>query len=89
MPRNVRNFWIEGRIKGRKTKISGGPVSKDGGMVFSLSIRHKGRVVKDAILIAGEVLDDGRLSLTVGIGPNGMPFLTGGPDFLRLVTDRS
>lgn len=31
MPRNVRNFWIEGRIDGRESVLKGGPKNKAGG----------------------------------------------------------
>lgn len=33
-----RNFWISADIEGRKTKLEGGPRSKDGG--FTLSIKQ-------------------------------------------------
>lgn len=46
MPRNVRNFWIEGTIDGRETPIVGGPRSKDGGMFLNLYIRDNGDIEK-------------------------------------------
>lgn len=39
MPRNVRNFWIEGRIDGRDSTFAAGPATKDGG--FSLTIKQR------------------------------------------------
>ena len=32
----VRNFYIKADIDGRKTKLAGGPASKDGGMNISI-----------------------------------------------------
>lgn len=44
MPKNVRNFWLEADIDGRKTKLVGGPQPKNGGMYIELFVRHKGEV---------------------------------------------
>lgn len=46
MPRNVRNFWIELDVDGRKTKISTGPVRKDGGFRLKIFQRNLGRVME-------------------------------------------
>ena len=44
MPRNVRNFWIEGQVDGYKDRIGMGPKSKEGGFHLNLSIRYEGSV---------------------------------------------
>lgn len=58
----MRNWWIEGRIDGRETKMAGGPTRKDGG--FSLSIRQRanGESV-EAIKVEGTVTPEGTLIL--------------------------
>jgi len=40
--RNVRNFWFEAEVDGRKEVISGGPRSADGGMVIRVFQRNDG-----------------------------------------------
>lgn len=62
MPRNVRNFWIDGRIDGRSADLSGGPQSKDGGFSLTIYQRNKGEVM-EALRINGRVLSDGSLKL--------------------------
>lgn len=44
MPRNVRNFWLDAQIDGRKETLSGGPVSKEGGLDVKIYMRDKGEV---------------------------------------------
>ena len=39
----IRNFYLQGRIDGRKAEISGGPASKNGGMYVDLFIRDEGQ----------------------------------------------
>ena len=63
MPRNVRNWWIEGNIDGRKSALSGGPVSKDGGIDITIYQRDKGQVL-DVLIIKG-IAHDGVLKLEV------------------------
>jgi hypothetical protein len=64
MPRNVRNFWLEGQIDGRDTKISGRPQSKDGG--FSLTIKQRdGGQVTTACRIWGNADQHGNIKLMV------------------------
>jgi hypothetical protein len=38
----LRNFWLEGKIDGRSTNVSGGPKRKDGGMSFTLYQKDRG-----------------------------------------------
>ena len=44
MPRNVRNFWIEAEVDGRKTPIAFGPTGKDGGFSLTVFMRNEGEV---------------------------------------------
>ena len=38
----LRNFWVDARIDGRETELSGGPRSKDGGLYITLYQRENG-----------------------------------------------
>ena len=58
MPRNVRNFWIELNIDGRKSRIATGPVSKDGGFSATIYMRDAG-CVERAMVIRGQARPDG------------------------------
>lgn len=64
MPRNVRNFWLEGRIDGRASEITGGPVSAGGGFTLTVYQRDGGRVTT-AARITGWATPDGTLRLDV------------------------
>ena len=46
MPRNVRNFWFEAEVDGKKKKLASGPVNKDGGICIRLLVRNKGEVAE-------------------------------------------
>jgi hypothetical protein len=77
MPRNVRNFWIETRIRegdGWRDAKATGPLGKDGTFTTSISIRKEGEVF-EALTIEGFADDDGTLSIVVFardmFGPNG------------------
>ena len=39
----IRNFYLDGRIDGRTTEISGGPANKNGGMYVDIFIRDEGQ----------------------------------------------
>jgi hypothetical protein len=45
MPRNVRNFWLELTVDGKKTRMATGPVRKDGGFDLVIKMRDKGQVL--------------------------------------------
>jgi hypothetical protein len=64
MPRNVRNFWIECDIDGRKERLAGGPVSKDGGFHLVVWQRDDGQPWK-ALRIIGFAGVDGSLRLEI------------------------
>jgi hypothetical protein len=38
----MRNFWLEGDIDGRKTKVTGGAKSRTGEMTLRIFQRHHG-----------------------------------------------
>jgi len=62
MPRNVRNFWIELEVDGKKTKIATGPVSKGGGFSLTVKMRDRGEIIT-ALEAYGFALEDGTLTL--------------------------
>lgn len=64
MPRTVRNFWLDASIDGRRSYLSGGPRSKDGGFTLSVKVRDHGGITK-ALTISGRAKDDGSLVLSV------------------------
>ena len=60
----VRNFWIEANVDGRKTKLTGGPRSKDGGLALDIFMRSDGASEK-VVHIEGFVDSMGILRLYV------------------------
>jgi hypothetical protein len=52
--RNVRNFWVEAEVDGRKERISFGPKAKDGGFGLRIFMREKGGSTR-ALTITGSV----------------------------------
>lgn len=44
MPRNVRNFWLELDVDGRKSAVKTGPRSRRGGFALTVFIRNRGSV---------------------------------------------
>lgn len=64
MPRNVRNFWIDADIDGRKETLSGGPNNKTGGMRAKIYMRDKGSV-SHAVTIEATAGKDGHLTLEI------------------------
>jgi len=52
----MRNFWLEGNIDGRKSPITGGPQSKDGGFRLNVRMRDNGESVV-GLRIEGRVVD--------------------------------
>ncbi len=67
MPRNVRNFWLDGDIDGRKSGISGGPQAKDGGFSLTIKQRDNGQVTT-GLRIDGYAFLDGTLQLRIRDG---------------------
>jgi hypothetical protein len=71
MPRNVRNFWLELKVDGKKSKVATGPVAKDGGFTLVVRQRCDGGITKAGTLRGVALLDgtlkldwDGGISLT-------------------------
>ena len=58
----VRNFYIKGKIDGRRTHLSGGPGRKDGGMVLILTQRNNNSIEECASI---ECFADGDILKTV------------------------
>ena len=73
MPRNVRNWWVEGRADGGSSiggrSISFGPQSSGGGINIKILARDHGDIV-DSFHLQGYAFPDGSLRLTV-FGPDG------------------
>lgn len=63
MPRNVRNFWIEVNVDGRKSRIATGPIRKDGGFQIVIKQRDRGGVV-DSFEVTGFVNSESELLCT-------------------------
>ncbi len=64
MPRVVRNFWVAGDVDGRRSRISGGPRARDGGLSLTLYQRKEGGVAV-ALKVECHSRSDGTLSLEV------------------------
>jgi len=62
MPRNVRNFWIELEVDGRKQRIATGPRSKDGGFSLTVKMRDQGEIIT-ALGVEGFACSDNTLVL--------------------------
>ena len=62
----LRNFWIDSKIDGRETTLSGGPRSKDGGMSIKVLQRKNGEKVKAVEVKCSE--KNGRLVTCAWIG---------------------
>lgn len=67
MPRNVRNFWIETQVDGRKTDIGTGPRSKDGGIYVSVGMRDKGDVESRKVELEGFATTEGKILLIIKV----------------------
>lgn len=65
---NVRNFWFEATVDGKKMQLSSGPRNKNGGMVIHLYQRDKGESVKVLSIICSPG-KDGMLDTDVCLDP--------------------
>jgi hypothetical protein len=63
MPRNVRNFWLELEVDGKKSRVATGPRRSDGTFSCRVLIRENGRVSDRAVTIYGVVRDGGSLEI--------------------------
>lgn len=62
MPRNTRNWYMNGSVDGRSSRIEGGPRSKDGGFDLTIHQRENGGVA-DGLRVTGLARTDGTLVL--------------------------
>lgn len=69
MPRNVRNFWIELDVDGKKTKVATGPRSKDGGFTAKILMRENGSISERKVKITGYEREG---VLTVAVDADGL-----------------
>lgn len=60
----VRNFWIEAKVDGRKSDITGGPQGAGGGMSGTIFQRSEGAVTKGVEFEAISRSDDSLLLRT-------------------------
>ena len=62
-PRNLRNFWIELEVDGRKTMIETGPRHADGGFDLIIKVREGKGVHRHSLRVTGVVNIEGKLVL--------------------------
>lgn len=67
MPRNVRNFWLDAHIDGRRSSFASGPRARDGGFELVILSRDQGEVSRSVLHIRGRS-HDGKLIVTVDDG---------------------
>ena len=63
----VRNFYVEGRIDGRQTVLTGGPRGKEGGMDLTITIRENGVISKKSVTIQCNASPTGELTVDVHV----------------------
>lgn len=63
----MRNFWLVGNVDGRRTALTGGPRSREGGLDLHLYQMINGESVK-AIEVYGYPIGNGRLRVEVWAG---------------------
>ena len=66
MPRNVRNWWIELSVDGKKTAVATGPRSRGGGFRCKVLQRADGAIHHEDITVEG-IHKDGLLELKVWV----------------------
>lgn len=68
----IRNFYIDCKIDGRKSRLTGGPRAKDGG--FELTIYQRSEGEKMVVLrVEGTVRDDEMLALNTYTHDQALP----------------
>lgn len=53
MPRNVRNFWIELDVDGKKQKVATGPRNGSGGFRLRILMREEGGISDKELIVNG------------------------------------
>lgn len=66
MPRDVRNFWIEINVDGRKSKVACGPRGADGEFDLTVQLRENGCISDKCLCVRGTYMD-GKLRLTADL----------------------
>lgn len=95
MPRHVRNFWLDLSVDGKRSRVSTGPVRKDGGFTLNILMRDGGSIVK-ALTVTGEAVSgDGpgeyrlRLYSCPQLGESAVePYSLDGTQSVRITTVR-
>lgn len=60
----LKNFYINCEIDGRKSKLAGGPKAEDGGFNLTIYQRSEGKKIK-SLSVIGTVQATGRLRLEI------------------------
>lgn len=60
----MRNFYMKSMIDGRRTLLTGGPRSKNGGMFITLYQKEKGESV-EILSVVSTVLPNGKLKTVI------------------------
>ena len=60
----IRNFYIDCKIDGHKTDLTGGPKAKDGGFNLTIYQRSEGEKIK-VLSVTGNVLTNDVLELKI------------------------
>lgn len=63
MPRNVRNFWLDLHVDGKKHPVRTGSVTADGGFDLEILIRREGSISDESVRIRGYVCPNGNLTV--------------------------
>ena len=61
MPRNVRNFWVELDVDGRRSRVETGPVRKDGGFSLTIRARERSSISPTTLEVRGYVDGSGKV----------------------------
>jgi hypothetical protein len=67
VPRNVRNFWLNADIDGRRSRFASGPRGRDGGFRLDIYHREQGCISPRALHIFGRCIQ-GKLRISVEDG---------------------
>ena len=62
----MRNFYVKGKVDGRKTPITAGPRNKHGGMVINFYQKEKGKSV-EILSVLSTVLPSGNLKTVIRV----------------------
>lgn len=83
----MRNFWLDGRIDGRKTPVTGGPRGAGGGFDLTIRVRENGES-RPAVRIKGWVNRDDPEELFIRVYADSGGELIEGDGLFTLVSPR-